>query len=39
MEEFQFLELPGIPVVKTLHSQCRGPGLIPDRGTKISHAV
>ena len=25
----------GSPVAKTLHSQCRGPGLIPGKGTRI----
>ena len=31
-------DFPGSPVVKTLHSQCRGTGLIPGPGTKTRHA-
>ena len=27
-------DFPGSPVVKTLYSQCRGPGWIPDQGTR-----
>ena len=30
----RFLELPGGPVAKTLHSQCRGSCSIPGRGTR-----
>ena len=32
-------DFSGSPVVKTLHSQCRGMGLIPGQGTKILHAT
>ena len=32
-------DLPGGPVVMTLHSQCRGMDLTPGQGTKISHAA
>ena len=28
-------QFPGGPVAKTPHSQCRGPGLIPGKGTRI----
>ena len=31
--------LPWGPVVKILHSHCRGLGLIPGQGTKIPHAA
>ena len=31
-------DFPGGPVAKTLHSQCRGPGSIPDQGTR-SHML
>ena len=29
----------GDPVVKTLHSHCRGEGLIPSQGSRIPHAL
>ena len=32
-------EFPGGAVVRTLHFQCRGRGLIPGLGTKIPHAT
>ena len=40
-QKFTLGDFPGGPVVKTLCSQCRGPGsnpwLIPGRGTKIPY--
>ena len=42
-QKFTLGDLPGGPVVKTLRSQCRGPGsnpwLIPGRGTKIPYVA
>ena len=32
-------DFPGGPVVKTLHSQCRGPGFNPWSGNQIPHAA
>ena len=31
--------LPGSPMIKTLHFHCRGMGSIPGGGTKIPHAM
>ena len=33
--QVSFLGIPGSPVVRTWHFQCRGPGSIPGQGTKI----
>ena len=32
-------DFPGGAVVKTLHFQCKGAGLIPGGGAKIPHAA
>ena len=32
-------KFPSDPLVKTPSSQCRGMGLIPGQGTKITHAT
>ena len=32
-------DIPGGPVVRTPHSQCRDTGSIPGQGTKILHAT
>ena len=33
-QDWPWGDFPGGPVVKTLVSQCRGPGLIPGQGTR-----
>ena len=38
-QEKRHRDFPGDPVVGTPHFHCQGPGSIPDRGTKISHAI
>ena len=35
----KYSDFPGIPVVKILHFQCRGPGFNPWLGTKILHTA
>ena len=35
----QCWDFPSVPVAKTLHSQCRGPGFDPWSGNLIPHAA